>query len=133
MAKIIIAGNAVVVTSKHTLEDIKTLEKYSPRALQLREKNEDDKMEVCFQVMSSTGKGALNNNGAAFTGATHDEAALATITLCIPEGVENVKEWVAEAMGPGLMKLNKVEKQFADALKAVKEDRDQIMENIQMM
>ena len=35
MARIIIAGDAMVVESAHTLETLKTLEKYRPKALTL--------------------------------------------------------------------------------------------------
>ena len=48
MAKIVIAGDAVVVTSAMKLEDIKTIEKYRPKELVL--KGGEDGKEPIFGV-----------------------------------------------------------------------------------
>ena len=59
MAKIIIAGDAIVVKSDEKLEDIKTLEKYMPKALSLFEEEDGKKSEV-FRVGSTNGQGSIN-------------------------------------------------------------------------
>lgn len=133
MAKIIVAGNAVVVTSAHTLEDIKTLEKYNPKALTLFEENEDGKKEPVFAVGSTGGKGAINQFGASFADAAHDGSGLATITECLPAGVGDAKEFVADKYGAAVVRLNKLEEGFEAALEQVKADKAEIEANIQIL
>lgn len=53
MAKIVIAGDAVVVTSAMKLEDIKTIEKYRPKELVL--KGGEDGKEPIFGVGTTHG------------------------------------------------------------------------------
>ena len=50
MAKIVIAGDAVIVTSTMKLEDIKTIAKYRPKALTLM--GGEDGKEPIFAVRS---------------------------------------------------------------------------------
>lgn len=130
MAKITIAGDAVVITSTKTLEDIKTLEKYAPKALKLYETDEDGTKEEIFCVGSAPSGGSLGTYGASFGGTTHDDAKLATITLCIPSNVADAKEYVAEKYGVALLNLNKVEEQFDAALEDIRARKATVMENI---
>mgnify|MGYP000937705903 CR=1 FL=1 len=62
MAKIVIAGDAVVVTSAMKLEDIKTIEKYRPKELVL--KGGEDGKEPIFGVGTTHGAGNINAVGA---------------------------------------------------------------------
>lgn len=133
MAKITIVGDAMVVTSSKTLEDIKTLEKYAPKALSLFEVDENGVREEVFRVGSTSGKGNINEYGASFSSVTHDDEKLATITLGIPAGVANAKEYVAEAVGAAVVNLNKVEAQFEAALEQVKADKEAVMANIEVV
>ena len=64
MAKIVIAGDAVVVTSAMKLEDIKTIEKYRPKELVL--KGGEDGKEPIFGVGTTHGAGSINAVGASF-------------------------------------------------------------------
>ena len=130
MAKTTIVGDAVVVTSTKTLEDIKTLEKYRPKALCLYETDEDGKKQEIFKIGSTSGEGSLGTYGASFGGVTHDDAKLATITMCLPKSVTDVKEYVAEKYGPALLNLNKVEEQFEAALAEIEAQKAAVMENI---
>lgn len=130
MAKIIIAGGAMVVTSSAKLEDIKTLEKYAPKALSLFEKDEDGKKEETFRVTVGTGKGSIGSFGATFDGATYDKDGKATITMDIPAGTKDAKEYAAETVGKAVMQLNKVEAQFAAALEGVEAEKKAVRENI---
>ena len=130
MAKITIAGDAVVITSTQKLEDIKLLEKYRPKALCLYETGENGKKEEVFKVGSTSGEGAISMYGASFGSTTHDEEKLATITITLPRGVADAKQYVADAVGVAILNLNKVEAQFAEALADVTAEKEAVMENI---
>lgn len=65
MAKITIAGDSIVITSSKTLEAIKDLEKYRPKALRLYERDEDGSKTEVFRVASGS-TGVINGNGAVF-------------------------------------------------------------------
>ena len=130
MAKITIVGDALVVTSTKSLEDIKTLEKYRPKSLRLYEKNDEGEREEVFRVGSTSGFGSINQYGASFSGVTHDDDKLATITMSIPTGTANAKDYAVELIGVGTIRLNKVEEQIAAALAEVKAERAAVAENI---
>lgn len=130
MAEIIIAGDAIVVTSSKTLEDIKTLEKYAPKALRLYETNEDGKKEEVFCVGSTNGEGSINQYGASFNSITHDDKKLATITMSIPHGITNAVEYTADLIGKAIIMLNKVEENLDGALEQVAADKAAVLENI---
>lgn len=130
MAKITIVGDALVVTSAKTLEDIKTLEKYRPKALSLYDTNEDGKREEVYRVATTEGSGSINQYGASFGSATHDDAKLATITMTVPAGTTNAKEYAADKIGTAIIMLNKVEAQFDAALNEVKAEKERVLENI---
>lgn len=127
MAKITITGDAMVVTSSQTLEDIKTLEKHRPKALALY--SEDGK-EVLFKVGSTVGDGNINNFGASFGSVTHNESKFATITLKVPADTGDAIKYAEETIGSAIINLNKVEKQFENALKAVMAEKEVIRNNI---
>ena len=125
MAKITIAGDAIVVTSALTLKELETLEKYNPKALGLYE----DKEEV-FRV--GTNGNCIGEFGACFGSETHDAAKNATITLCIPSGVQDAKEYAVNLIGGAIMRLKKVEEQAKAALEAVKAEMEEVRQNIHM-
>lgn len=130
MAGILIAGDAMVITSSQKLEDIKTLEKYMPKALSLYETDEDGKRKEVFKVGSTEGRGDINQFGASFGSASHDENGYATITMCIPPDVIDAVAYASEKVGYAVVKLNQVEEQFAQALEAVQAQREQVLQNI---
>lgn len=131
MSKIKIVGDALVIESVLTLDGIKSLEKYNAKALSLRETDEDTGKKVeSFRVATSDGKGSINRFGATFSSKSRDENGFATITMGIPDGVEDAKEWVADNFGGAIAKLNQVEAAAPEALAAVAEARAQVMESI---
>lgn len=130
MAKITIAGDSYVVTSSATLETIKTLEKYRPKALSLFDVDDDGKKMEVFRVCSAKGEGSISQFGAAFGSTTHDDQKLATITMPIPQGVENAVDFVAEKVGAAIIMLNKVEEQFSAAVQDVNAEEARVRENI---
>lgn len=123
-----IAGSACVVESAHTLDDIKMLEKYRPKALSLYE----DKEEVFRVASASQGVGSINSYGAAFGQQVSTEGK-ATITMMIPDGVEDVKAWAEEKVGVSILNLNKVEAQFESALAEVTNELTAIRDTIVVM
>ena len=132
MAKILIAGDVIVVTSSKKLEDIKTLEKYDPKSLSLFDEEDGIKTEV-YKVGSTKGTGSINKYGASFGSEARDGSGLATITLPIPDGIEDVMEYTSDEVGFSLMKLNEIEAKMDAALDAVTSKKAAILENIQVM
>lgn len=130
MSKINTYGNAVVITSAASLEDIKVLEKYNPAALTL--KGGEDNKEVVFLVRSGKQSG-MSQYGIVFDGKTRDEAGLATATFVLPSGHEdNLKEYLADVYGETLVNLGKVEQQIPAAVEAALKARADVMESIQV-
>lgn len=129
MAKITIAGDAIVVTSGITLEGIKTIKKYRPKALKLMG-GEDGKEEI-FAIDVTNGSGSINVYGASFGCETHDDAKLATITY-VPSGgmTGDVKEWVAERLGGAIMNLNKLEATLPAVLAQIAREKEAVMSGI---
>lgn len=127
MAKVIIAGNAVVINSSVKLEDLKKVEKYRPSALTLY--GGEDGKEPVFRVTVGTGTGSINKNGACFSGATHDEAKLATITMVVGN-TENIKEFVADEFGGALINLSKIEEKLPGIIADIASERNAVMNSI---
>ena len=127
MAKIVIAGDAVVVKSSLKLEDIKTIAKYQPKALTLM--GGEDGKEPIFAVGVSTDAGDITVYGASFGRA--DAEGKAIITMVTP-GVptEKAKEWVADKLGAAITNLNALEAKLPGVLADIAAERAVVMENI---
>lgn len=130
MARIIIAGDAMVVESAHTLETIKTLEKYRPKVLTLYD--EDGKSEI-FKVGTTSGKGSISVYGASFGSASRNDDKKAVITLEIPVSAEDAQAYAENVIGTAIINLNKVEEQFEEALASVDSEKATIRESITVM
>lgn len=130
MAKITIAGDAVVVTSAVKLEDYKKVAKYRPDALTLMG-GEDGKEPVFRVAILPGGSGSIGKYGAEFASATHDEEKLASITMGFV-GVDgrDIKETVADEIGAAVMSLNKLEDTIPGVLAEIDAEKAAIMENI---
>ena len=129
MAKVTIAGNAVVITSSMKLADLATIKKYRPKALRLMG-GENNKEELFVVDVGTSGNGGLNNVGAAFCSATHDDAKKACITINL-DGVQgDVKEYVADKYGKALIHLNALEETLPAVLTAITAQKADIMANI---
>lgn len=127
MAKILIAGSALVIKSGYSLDEIKTLEKYRPKALTIFE--EDGKTEL-FKVGTTKGDGSIGTFGASFGRSSADDDKKATITIDIPADVTDAKKYAEDTVGVAIVYLNKVEDQIPDALASVEEERAKVRENI---
>ena len=128
MAKITIAGEAVVITSSMKLEDIKTIQKYRPEALTLF--GGEEGKEPIFKIGVSEGFGTINKYGAEFGSATHDDEKKAVITLTMTTDDGNLKEFVADTIGTYVLKLNELESKLPAILADISAQKTKILENI---
>lgn len=129
MAKITIAGDAVVVTSALKLEDIKTIAKYRPKSLFLM--GGDDGKEPIFGIGVTDGCGNINEVGASFGRESHDAEKLAVITMCTNGAVSgDIKEWVADHIGGAIINLNKLEEKLPAVLAEIEAEKAAVMSNI---
>lgn len=126
-AGITVAGQAVVITSSMTLDNIKTIGKYRPNALQLKDA---ENKEVIFSVGIAKGKGSINKYGAEFDGVTYNSEGKAVITLDMPEVKGNVAESIAEYVGVAILNLNKLEAQLPAVINEIATEKAAIMANI---
>lgn len=131
MAKITIAGDAVVVTSSMTLEDLKLIKKYRPKALNLM--GGENNKELLFSIMIGNGAGSVNENGAIFGRTTPDDAKLACITMHIGEHTGSVTEFVADMIGGAVGMLSKIEETLPAVVDEIKAERESILANIQIV
>lgn len=124
-ADVKIVGNACVIESGVSLEDIKVLQKFRPKMLRLYETVDNKREEVFCVGVTKTGNGSISECGASFspTPAANGKAA---ITLIIPEGVDDPVMWATETIGVSILKLRKVETQFADAMADVEAERAEV-------
>ena len=130
MARIIIAGDAVVVESAHTLEEMKKLEKHRPKALALFDENGKDEL---FRVVTTRGTGSIGQYGASFGSESKNGEKKAIITMALPAGVTDAKAYIEETIGVAIINLNRVESQFEDALAAVEAEKAAVRENITVL
>lgn len=129
MAKVTIAGQAIVVTSSLKLEDIKKVAKYRKEALVL--KGGEDGKEPIFKIgVTTKPEGSINANGAEFGSATHDDEQFAQITQPLNFVGDNVREGVAEAIGASILYLNKLEEKIPAVIEEINKEKESILENI---
>ncbi len=129
MAKVVIAGDAVVVTSSLKLDDLLTIAKYRPEALVLRG-GEDNKEKLFCISANKRGIGEINKYGATFGSESHDDARLATITLSLSVTEDDAKEVIADALGSALTNLSKIEATLPEVLEQIADEKAAVMETI---
>lgn len=129
MAKIVIAGQAVVVTSSLSLEDIKTIKKYRPKALTLL--GGEDGKEPIFAL--GVGKGEINAVGASFCEATRDEEKKATLTITTDYTGDDIEGYVSDVYGVAIINLNKLEEKLPAVLDEIAVEKDAIRNNISVV
>jgi len=133
MAKISISGNAIVITSSVSIDDLRLLAKYRPEALKLFVE-EDGAKSVDFAVAESA-SGSAGTYGIGFNGSTRDENRFATLTILddkLPESNDEAKELIADKYGAALTKLNALEAQIPTAVEEVRAERDAILSGIEV-
>lgn len=133
MATIKIAGDAVVITSTIALGDLLLAENQKPRILALDEYNPNTQVtEEVFRmgISKGSGYGSIGNCGVSFSKTTRDENGKATVTLLVPESVEDAKLWVLDNYGAAIALLNQTERIFEKNFEALKEERAAMLEAI---
>lgn len=126
MANVKILGDAAVVTSAMTLEQLQTLKKYKPKALQLM--GGENGKEVVFMVDTVKGEGTMNGYGVSFGRVSRDEHKLAQLTMCIPAHVTDAKAWFVDTFGGAVANLIAVEEQVPAAIEEVNAARAAVEE-----
>lgn len=131
MAKITVAGKAIVLTSSLRYEDIKLVEKHRPEALTVYGTGDDGK-EPIFMLRAGE-KDTINEFGISFSGETHEEK-LASLTAFFPfiEG-EDIRETVADMFGKALKHLEQLEASLPAIIEEIKSERAEIMSNIDII
>jgi hypothetical protein len=125
MYKVQIAGDSIVVTSSMKLEELQLIEKNRPEALKLRE--EDGKM--IFVV--SVGTPSINpKNSITFASESHDGTGLASVTLKIPEGTKDAKEYIVDNYSGALDMLKKIEDKLPAVIRELNTARDTLRDSI---
>lgn len=128
MAKILIAGNACVVTSDFTMEQLRRLKKYSADSLVLRKDDKKDGDPIFMLDVGS--KGCVSAAGIVFDGETHDDKKLACLTMNIPAGTSDVNKWVMDNIGSAIIKLRQLEGKLTGALKSVDDEEKAILASV---
>ena len=127
MAKITVVGDAVVVTSSLTKEDILTVAKYRGSELAIV----DDEGEPIFVIgATNAGTGAINQFGVSFGGETHDGEKKATVTMIAPHVEGDIREWIADRIGSAIVSLRVLEQRIPEVLASISSERATIMEDI---
>lgn len=126
MSKIHVVGDAIVITSSMKLEDLRTIERFHPKALTLF--NEDK--EPIFAIGTTTGRGSVCECGMSFGSESRDENKLATITICGRGIVGDPKEYIADTFGGAIANLNKLESKLPDVLTKIKAAKQAVMDGI---
>jgi len=132
MAKTVIAGNAAIITSALKLEDLRTIQKYRPKALTLL--GGEDGKEPIFAIGVTEGAGSINKIGASFGREANDGSGLATITMAIgDEFTGDVREWVADHFGEAIINLNALEGTLSSVLEEIATERDAMIASISVI
>ena len=130
MAKIKVVGEAAVVISELKLADIEKVGKYRPDKLTLR--SDDEKKSPIFKVgVSSNRMGEIGAFGASFGAADADGFATITVAPLAAEG-DDLKEAVAEKIGPAILHLNKLEEALPAVIAEIDAEHEAILGNIEI-
>lgn len=127
MAKILVAGDAVIINSALPLEDLKMVKKYRPEALNLYSGKENENLE--FSILVGCGSGVCPM-GIGFDSETRDEAKLATLTVMLSEVTGDLKEYVADKFGCIMTNLNKIEATLPAVIEEIRAEKAAVMSGI---
>ena len=129
MAKVLLAGHSVVITSSLKLEDIRKAEKYCPDALILM--GGKDNEEPIFRISTKDTNGSISKYGAEYSRTTYNKDGYATMTLGlnVPDGVDT-KEYIADKIGRCMVNLEALEEKIPAVLEDLNKKRAEFIENI---
>lgn len=123
-AEIKTAGQAAVIVSGVKRKDIETVKKYRPEALKLF--GGEDNKEFVYAIGLGSGMGSINKVGAEFGAEAHDGSGKATITVAIPDDVDDVKAYLSDQYGRLVLNVNKIEATFPAVLEEVRREKAEI-------
>ena len=131
MAKITVAGQAVVVTSGTKLDDLKLVKKYRPDALTLY--SEGEEKEPVFKIgFCADGSGSIGTYGIEFPETSYNDEGLAQVTLLYEGETEDLKESIVDSIGGAILKLNKLEKKLPDVVAEIAAERAAVLAQIRI-
>lgn len=117
------AGNALILTSEITMEELRLLKKYSPNDLKL--KTEDGEDMFAFAEGENAG---VSPYGICFTNA--DEDGKATVTLLMHNNCEDKNELIADILVPIKKMYETLEKQIVEKAEQVIKARNELIGEI---
>ena len=128
MAKVIIAGNSVVIKSEVSLEDLKMIQRFAPDTLKKKDKDGNEIYGVCF---ASKGCGNLTKYGPTFD-AMADMDGKAIITIPFPDCSKSYdkKEYAADQYAQYMADLNDMELAVLESADTIRKNRDDFMRSI---
>lgn len=126
--KLVVAGNAVVITSEVKLDDLVLIKRYRPEALILMGGKDGD--EELFRIAPVETTGTVNQYGITFADVARDGSGKATVTVPIEYKGEEVKEWIADKFGGALMYLEKIEATLPGVVQEIASEKEAVMANI---
>lgn len=121
MARIVIAGDAAVITSALKKEDIETVAKHRPGELFLRDENKDP----VFGIATGT-KGSISSSGAVFDGVAADGSGLATITILLHNDGQKHADFVVDKFGGAITLLNKLEERLPSVITQITTELEKV-------
>lgn len=128
--KAIITGNAIVLNSTLSMEDLTLVQKYKSDALKVVD---PESKETLFEVVPMDGGNGAFGADAAYLAPGLDGKASVTITK-IPSEVrgntEALKGYVADLIGGGKAYMEKLESELPGVAEAIKTERKAIMDGI---
>lgn len=127
MANIKVTGSALAIVSEVNLDDLKNIVKYRPNALKLM--SEDGK-ECIYAITVGAGKGSINKFGATFSDITHNTEGKATITMDIPDDVNDATEYIMDRVGVAIVHINAIEARVEGVKAEIAAERQLIRESI---
>ena len=125
--KISIVGDAYVLTSEITTEQILLLEKANPAALKVIDK--ETKAQK-FAINHRLGNSSVTEFGITFGGTTRDDAKKATVTGTLPTGTADAKAYVADKLGAAVVYLKQLEETVPVEAKKIADARKSLIESI---
>lgn len=130
MSKIIVSGTSLTLKSALTLGQIEMLKKYRPNSLVLM--GGDDGKDKVFAIDTTTGDGGIGTYGISFGRESFDEERKAVVTMPIPTGIGDVKEWIADKIAAPKQMLDKLEEGLFAVMDAVQAEREAFMNGIEI-
>lgn len=123
--------NALTFQSSLTVDEIVSLKKYNPTALNLVEPDAYGAQHVFFSLDHvETAYGSVNQNGITFVGQTEEGKALVSVLIPATLGKDEVKKYINDHYSTIVRYAEVVEKNAKEALVAVKEAEESFTDSI---